>query len=58
MENKLASVYWPIIVAIYLGYNFIKMDWGRSWIIWPIGSLLFAAITALANMRNKAESDH
>lgn len=30
MGNKLASVYWPIIVAIYLGYNFIKMDWGRS----------------------------
>lgn len=50
MDSKVASVYWPIVVALYLGYSFITNDWGRSWIIWPVAGLLFAAVTALANI--------
>lgn len=37
--------YWLIVTAIYLGYNFYNGNsWGRSWIIWPVAGVLFAAI--------------
>lgn len=52
-ENKLtgivASVYWPLVTCIYLGYSFITRNWGMSWIIWPIAGILFGAIACLCN---------
>lgn len=50
MDTKIGSVYWPIVVAIFIGYSLITNDWGRSWIIWPIAGVLFAALTPLYNM--------
>ena len=50
MDTKIGSVYWPIVVAIFIGYSLITSDWGRSWIIWPIAGVLFAALTPLYNM--------
>lgn len=41
------SVYWPIVIALYLGYSFISGDWGRSWIIWPVAGIVFGAIEAI-----------
>lgn len=44
------GVYWCVVVAIYLGYNFyhdVNGDasaWGTSWIIFPVAGVLFAAI--------------
>ena len=60
MNNKkndtFSAVYWMIMTAIYLAYSFITMDWGHSWIIWPVAGVLFAAITTILNaMRNKKE---
>ena len=48
--EKLASIYWPLMVAIYLGWSFWTMDWGTTWIIWPVAGVLFAAIIGLAGM--------
>lgn len=42
----IASFYWPLLTAIYLGWSFIGNAWGDSWIIWPIGAVLFGAIAA------------
>lgn len=36
--------YWLIITAIYLGYSFYMDSFDRSWIIWPVAGVLFAAI--------------
>lgn len=53
VENKTVNkkvsffpqAYWLIVTAIYLGYNFYTGDgWGRSWIIWPVAGVLFAAL--------------
>jgi len=49
VSGKIGSIYWPIIVAIYLGYSFITNDWGRSWLIWPIAALLFAPIAIISD---------
>ncbi len=37
--EKLAPVYWPLLVAIYLGWSFWTMNWGVTWIIWPVGAV-------------------
>ena len=50
LAGKVASVYWPLIVAIYLGWSFITMDWDRSWIVWPIAGVLFGGIAAVCNI--------
>ncbi|MCI9126857.1 MAG: helix-turn-helix domain-containing protein [Eubacterium sp.] len=61
MDNKsndtFSGVYWLVITAIYLAYSFLTMDWGRSWIIWPVAGVLFAAITTIINAvrKNKLE---
>lgn len=39
-----ASIYWPLVTAVFLAWSFIGDAWDRSWIIWPICGVLFAAI--------------
>lgn len=50
-ESRIAGVYWPVVTALFLGYSFITNDWGRSWIIWPIAGVTFAAVVAIYNFR-------
>lgn len=53
-NDTFSGVYWGIITAIYLGYSFISMDWGRSWIIWPIAGVMYAVVITIINaVRNK-----
>lgn len=40
----IAAFYWPLLAAIYLAWSFIGNAWGISWIVWPIGGVLFGAI--------------
>lgn len=47
LVDAFSTVYWLLIVALFLGYSFVTGDWGRSWIIWPIAGVLFGALTAL-----------
>ncbi len=42
----IASFYWPLLTVVYLGWSFIGDAWGTSWIVWPIGAVLFGAIAA------------
>lgn len=43
----IASVYWLIIVAIYLGISFYYDNWNRSWIVWPSAALLYSAFVVI-----------
>lgn len=40
------GIYWCTATAIYLADSFYSNNWGRSWIIWPIAGILFAALYA------------
>ena len=56
IEKKVSrydGIYWTIITAAYLAYSFITMDWGRSWIIWPVAGVLFALYRAIIKARMK-----
>ena len=37
-------IYWCLVVAIYLGISFHTMNWERTWIIWLVAGVLFAAV--------------
>ncbi len=50
-----AGAYWCLVVAVFLGISFYFNNWHRSWIIWPVAGVLFAAlyITLGAVVRKK-----
>ncbi|MFV0633156.1 permease prefix domain 1-containing protein [Demequina sp.] len=52
----IAAFYWPLLTAGFLAWSFIGNAWHISWIVWPIGAVLFGAIaggiSALAGYRN------
>lgn len=45
-----SNVYWLILTAIYLGISFYTDSWETSWIVWPVGGVLFAAIYVLLSV--------
>lgn len=44
LEERVGGIYWPVVVAIYLAWSFIGDAWSRSWLIFPIAGLIFAAL--------------
>ena len=54
--EKLAAFYWPLLVAIYLGWSLWTMDWGVTWIIWPVGAVFFVALVGLMELFDKETS--
>ncbi len=53
-----AGINWRSIVAIYLSYSFLTMNWERSWIIWPVVAILFAILLiALELVFKKDDAD-
>ena len=51
--EKIASIYWPVATAIYLGWSFWTGDWHITWIVWPIAGALFGGIEALIQETSK-----
>lgn len=47
--QRVSTIYWAIVTAIYLGYSFLTYNWGMSWIIWPVAGVLYAAVEAFLN---------
>lgn len=52
-QEKVGAIYWPIVIAIYLAWSLIFNDWSRSWIIWPVAGLVFAAIAGIMSLGKK-----
>jgi hypothetical protein len=46
-DKRLAPIYWGIVVAGYLAVSFFTMRWDRTWIVWPVAGVLYAAVKAL-----------
>ncbi|WP_448547563.1 helix-turn-helix domain-containing protein [Thalassotalea fusca] len=53
--EKLAAFYWPLLIAIYLGWSLWTMSWGITWIIWPVGAVLYVALLGLMELLDKEE---
>ena len=49
MEN----IYWPIVLAIYLGISFLTSRWDMTWIIWPVAAILSAPVEMMLERKKK-----
>lgn len=50
LEDKIGAVYWPVITCIYLAWSFITMNWGFTWIIWPIAGVFFGLVSVICKL--------
>ena len=53
--GRVATIYWLIAVAIYLGWSLPTNDWDISWVLWPVAGVLYAVVIAIVKMIIKAE---
>lgn len=44
------GIYWCMITAVYLAVSFYFNNWDRSWIIWPVAGVLFAAVIGIIQL--------
>lgn len=45
-----AGIYWCVVTAAYLGYSFVTGAWEKSWIVWPVAGVLFAALSGVFHL--------
>lgn len=48
--EKIATIYWPLITAVYIGWSLWTMHWGSTWIIWPVAAIAFGAIVGISGL--------
>lgn len=51
--ESINGIYWPLIVAIYLGWSFYTHDWHITWIVWPIAGLVSSIIPEIIKLKNQ-----
>ena len=47
--STLTTVYWTLVVFVYLVLALPTNNWGGTWYIWPLAGLLYGAIYAVAD---------
>lgn len=54
---KLAAFYWPLLIALFLAWSLWTMNWHKTWIILPIGAVLFISLVGLMELLRKAPKE-
>ena len=52
-NSPLATIYWGLVLAIYLGWSFWTMEWHRTWLVWPVAAVLYAPVRSVAGLLSK-----
>ena len=47
------TVYWLVVTAGYLAYSFYTNDWEKTWIVWPVAGVVYAAVAVLCTAVRK-----
>ncbi|MBQ3222261.1 MAG: helix-turn-helix transcriptional regulator [Clostridia bacterium] len=47
LVEAVSGVYWMIVLAIFLLWGFLGDAWGICWVVWPVGGVLFAAVSVI-----------
>ena len=45
--SVVAGIYWPVTVVIFFILSFTIMNFGTSWILWPIAGVLFGVVCGI-----------
>ncbi len=48
--DTFSGVYWLLATALYLAWSFQTMQWDKTWVLWPVAGVLFAAMSGIAKM--------
>ena len=48
-NEKVSGIYWSAALVLYLAWSFITMDWGHTWIVWPIAGVAYGLLCAVLN---------
>ncbi|MGN1054615.1 MAG: hypothetical protein ACI4P1_04995 [Erysipelotrichaceae bacterium] len=48
--STVSTVYWLLVMAIYLGASFMFDNFKVTWIIWVIAGILYVAIRIIMNL--------
>lgn len=51
--NVVGGVYWPVVVAVFLGYSLLAGNWQTSWILWPVAGILYVAVSRVVSIIGK-----
>ncbi len=51
--DTVASIYWPLVTAVYLYISFTSSSWHKTWIIWPVAGTAFAVIAGIVSLFSK-----
>lgn len=46
-DGMVMSVYWPLVVVIYLVWSFMSGDWHITWVVWPIAAILTPVVLGI-----------
>lgn len=55
-NEKIGTIYWCVVTAIYLAWSFHTGAWKETWIVWPVAGVLFAAVLGTASLFGKKRS--
>ena len=58
LVDRLETIYWLVFTAVYLTWSFLTNDWGKTWIIWPVAGVLFAAYSEVIEMIVEKKKDN
>lgn len=54
--KAVAPAYWLTVTAGFLLWSFLTMDWGFTWIVWPVAGVLYGAISVVLSVVHEAKS--
>jgi hypothetical protein len=54
-NSNITAVYWSAAVLVYLAWSFISGAWDRTWIVWPIAAVAYAAIFSIVKAMSKKD---
>lgn len=53
--SRVATIYWLLAVAVYLGWSLPTNNWDISWIVWPVAGILYVVVISIVKMIINAE---
>ena len=53
LHTSFGRIYWLLVTAGFLAWSFLGNAWNRTWIIWPIAGVAYAACIAIVKALKK-----
>lgn len=48
--GTISTVYWLLVTAVYLVLSFLTESWNKTWVIWAVSGVLYAAVMSVCRL--------